>query len=690
MLASLSVRAVGSNPVWPEPNGIPPLTREPLPGKTFIPGAYVISRLNLAFINDSCSLLSTNLEVATQVVLALNSTGVASSSISQQKQYGFLFLKLETKFRESLDYVTQMLTCSGRGGELWDKFREFRNVLNPLWRQLKRSNTRGQNSPDNPLFTELSEIRPRVAIEPQKNQRSALLVGLGLGFFGTQLLSSMFSNNNNDEEIEVLNRNINKINKNLKLTNQRITILSENVTKAISDIKTILDKFVNIKNKEDLHDAILWNVDQLCESTTNTHVLFKLAEIIITLLDTNVLNHDLLQAENLKLIINEGLSRFPSLVFPLEITRYTLVSIIKLIQIQRVGRHKYLMLLPLMRSTEYQAYTLIPHPLSLDQQLLVMPKIKNILLHSEQNYTLTTPDKLQTFAQNIHIMTELTPLYTQNKTTCELGGFNGNVTIMLKFCNYEKIGEINDSVIINTQKNRLAYFTTRTRVELDCPDGKVKDTLQGLHTLPLECDIATSNEYWPAKRSEIINIIDLTTNKPIRFDSSYLPIITLDKTSEVHDSLKKMIKELPGKSDKFTFDFTEMDYSLEEVQSYSIIAHGVISVLVIIHSVIIALIIIKWFINNRKKMPSPFPGNLTPRDSLRQLRNSFRQRKAKLKNHFKRGNKSPNLSLRSFTSSFRDKFHPTKKSKTVDVGTSTESEINNKAVIYPTLERYVY
>jgi hypothetical protein len=67
-------------------------------------------------------------------------------------------------------------------------------------------------------------------------------------------------------------------------------------------------------------------------------------------------------------------------------------------------------------------------------------------------------------------------------------------------------------IMQETKYYRLIYLTERTHVELDCPDGKVRDNLIGLHKLPLQCDVSTDQVYWPAKQTIKINIKDLFTS----------------------------------------------------------------------------------------------------------------------------------------------------------------------------------
>ena len=87
----------------------------------------------------------------------------------------------------------------------------------------------------------------------------------------------------------------------------------------------------------------------------------------------------------------------------------------------------------------------------------------------------------------------------------------------------------------------------------------------------MACDIETEYVFWPAKQTVTI-AIDL--NETSVLDSSSLPIISVNKTSKVHKSLRELLAKLPKEDDPFTIDFNYYGLSLEEIQSYSIYAQS--------------------------------------------------------------------------------------------------------------------
>ena len=40
---------------------------------------------------------------------------------------------------------------------------------------------------------------------------------------------------------------------------------------------------------------------------------------------------------------------------------------------------------------------------------------------------------------------------------------------MMEICNYQKVGQTNDTFVVETDQHRLVYFSEHTRVSLDYP-----------------------------------------------------------------------------------------------------------------------------------------------------------------------------------------------------------------------------
>jgi len=698
-----------------------PVSTIPWEGRAHISGAYLLSRINLNFINSTCTKFKSDLDVATQVARVLTNTQLNGATTNNIRRYGFSILTLETKFKEVLEYITALLLCSGRGGELWQAHSAFKQQTTAVWRMLQKaapvgrdltnqfpnrrrvpkqgSSTTGAeilnklihshpttkqpqtsdtshdsshtpivnpvlplNDMPNSLINESNIMTLLEAARPalQAEKRSPILVGLGLGFLGNYLLGQYFGDNN-DAEIERLNRNIQRQNKQLLITNRRIDIISKNISSSVNTIKKILDKMLEAQQTADIHYAIQWNLDQLASSIKEVNQIFKFGELSVTLLQKGILNAELINIKSLETTIAEGLQSFPNMIFPLKISRYQLKHIVSILKIQHVGHLKYLMIIPLTRQQEYKVTTLIPHPVKVGPSYLVLPKMKEVLLKNNLNYITTTKTNMYSLSTTNHIMLELEPVYNINRPSCEIEGYKGNTTAMLELCDYTKVGQVSDVFVTETNKERIVHFSKLTKVLLDCPEKQVRDSMIGLHKLPLACDIQTDTVFWPAKQTVTVN---LELNDSFVLDSSYLPIISINKTDTViHRSLRDLISKLPKENELFTIDFPYHDLTLEEVQSLSIYTHSITTIIIIINSV---LIIFLWkrqsnsvlhrnpsvssyakskfrgirdSINFRKNRIHRSDSLRSARDSIRSkgrtLRDSIRSRGSTIKEHLK-------------------------------------------------------
>jgi len=672
-----------------------PVSVIPWKGRAHISGAFLLSRINLNFINTTCSKLKSDLTVTTQVIKVLTDTKLVGATTNQVRQYGFSILRLETHFQETLDYITALLLCSGRGGELWQAYSKLKEQIAVAWQLLRKSRTRIRSleitnyfpnrrretiqepsmtstgilnkliksntsvsnnisrtvspfvssliNPSLPIVSPAKEtqIKNNNSINiiellesnrppPQAERRSPILVGLGLGFLGNYVLGNYFSNNN-EADIALLNKNINKNNKNLRMTNMRIDMLAKNVSNSISVIKNVLDKLVEAHQTSDIYAAIQWNMDQLASSIQNVRETFKYGELTVTMLNEGILNAELIDLKSFQSIIIEGLKAFPDMNFPLKVTRYQLKTIVKIIKIQTIGHLKYLMIIPLTRKLNFKIDTLIPHPIRLGSTDLVLPEIKDIMLRNNITYITTVKSNVYSLSTTNHLVLDQEPIFNINKMSCELAAVLKNTSLMLQRCPYKKVGQVNDTFVTETKHNRIIYFSEHTKVTLDCPEKKVRDTLIGLHKVPLSCDIQTEYVFWPAKQSVTVN---LNFNESFILDSSYLPIISVNETDNVHTTLRELISKLPKKSDALVIDFNYHNLTLEEVQSYSVYTHSFTLIIILVNSILIGVLILKSKRNTTRSTKSSLRayrsyGKGKFRDIRDSLRNSLRDKQTK-------------------------------------------------------------
>ena len=677
MLTLITISGAGVVPqLNPQPPELenPPSSIIPWTGFANTPGAFLISRINLDFLNNTCTQFSSTLLVATQVAEVLIDTQLQGAQNTQVKRYGYLVIVMESEFKNTLIYLTNLLLCSGRGTELWDRYRDFKNKIAIAWALLKNSNKLQTITTNNVALREsektelpfvsvnnshkhiplkisndslmdiLNEFRPS-----SREPKSPLAIGVGLGFVANYLLRQIFSSKDS-QDIARINQQLINHNKLIKLTNTRIDLLAKNVSKTHETIKKILDKMIETREKSNIHYALLWNFDQLITNAINAKTTFQLGELSLTLLNHGVINADLLDLNSFKKIIAEGLKLFPHSEFPVEINRYNLNAIVSLLNVQKVSRLQYLMVIPLVHKRRYKIYSIIPHPVQLSQNHLVIPEVKSILLKSNNDtYVITNPNNVHSLPANRHILLNVEPIYKQSKLTCEWSTYMRNISLMVKYCIFKKFGQLNDTMVVETENNRLVYFNQPTAVDLICPNKNIHSSMNGLHRIPINCDIETKDVLWPSKQSVTI---DVPNNDSSSFflDATLMPIINLNQSNEVHDSLRELINKLPKENDPLTIDFDYYGLSTDQVQTYTIYSQSILTIVVTINSILIGFLFIKWLISRSNKLSS---FSRTVRDSFRDSsRRNIRRLSDNIRN---RKNKSTHKRLRKLRSSIRSR-----------------------------------
>ena len=241
-----------------------PATLVPWPGFAQRPGAFVVSRINLNHINATCTKFAQTLKTAASITKTLHDTKLRHATHNQLIRYGYMLVRTEMELKDTLDYLTDLVLCDGRGGEMWGNFKAFRDESSVAWNLLRaagikqspsslnnKNNMRGASDnsttlanitrsttgsqKNNSILEILQENRPKFG---GRQPKALFMAGATLGLLGGVLVSKIFGANN-AEEINTINRNINKNNKNLKITNERIDILAKNISKSNELIKNI-------------------------------------------------------------------------------------------------------------------------------------------------------------------------------------------------------------------------------------------------------------------------------------------------------------------------------------------------------------------------------------------------------------------------------------------------------------------
>lgn len=174
----------------------------------------------------------------------------------------------------------------------------------------------------------------------------------------------------------------------------------------------------------------------------------------------------------------------------------------------------------------------------------------------------------------------------------------------------------------------------------------------GLHKIPLACDIRTDYVFWPARQTVTITLAINETNKH-EIDSTYLPLIEVNRTDKVHASLRELINALPTKDDKFTIDYDYYNLSLEKIQTYTSIAQVCLAVIVIINSILIGILFARWF---KSRQHGKFTSrNSSFRDKFSGLKDSIRSRHLRNSDSFRNARNNVRARTRKLRDSFRSR-----------------------------------
>ena len=99
--------------------------------------------------------------------------------------------------------------------------------------------------------------------------------------------------------------------------------------------------------------------------------------------------------------------------------------------------------------------------------------------------------------------------------------------------------------------------------------------------------------YWPARLTQEIEVKKLLSqsSKGKSFEITSLPTYVINETNSIHKTIETLIQEIKT-NESFTFEFLD-EYTLEQVKSYSIIAYGALSIMVIVNTILIILLYLK-------------------------------------------------------------------------------------------------
>ena len=552
------------------------------------------------------------------------------------RRISFLILKTEKTYAEIYRFINQNLICPiSVHKEIDVKYKNFKQKLDSVWSKIEQIKS---NDATEVLAKYFSLERPDA--DQGEKFLTPLIGGLALGSLLGAGLFSLFKKDNS-EEIKEINNKIHNVNKDILITNKRIDVLSKNLTTNFNKIKIILENMHKLNRKVESKTSIIWNLGELKQAAVSLLILFKIADNSLTLLRSGHLNGDLLSLETFREVLTEGKKHYKNLEFPIDnIHKNNTSEIISLLSIKHFGGNKFVMVIPLVNKDKYKIYSLIPHPIKLNSGTLMIAELSTIILTNNHSYVIVDPNDIKTLNDNRYMIPEIYPIYSLKHHSCEIESLKQNTTAILTLCNFRKLGSSEKVYLTDTPHHRLVYLADRTPIELNCPSEKLRDTREGLHIIPIECDFKSNSVFWPARLEKEINIKNLLakSKKGKSFEITNLPFIEINESmSTLHNTIKSQIDNLT--SEPFTFDFDNL--SVKQVQSISIVAYGTLAIFVIINSILIGLL----YLNKIKKCLGLKYG----RDDIEMdLRESFRRSRDKLRrsrNQFKDALRSSKDSL---------------------------------------------
>ena len=567
-------------------------------------GAYLITRLDLIFIEELCTLTVHNLETLEASLSLLNQLLINTTRqvSSFTRQISYITQRFELIVRETIQTADNSLLCNDDSLLIMnEKYANLLKTFDTIWKSIANL-----TEVQSPIITQIYlENRPPPNLsKPEPDVRFAGIIIAGLaGTLGGSLLGNLFKNNDNEEELHIINDKLNKINANLQITKTQIQILTLNVTSAITDIKTVLTNFVEVQEEWQRRSIALWNLETIKNALENTLILLKIAQNTLSLLRNNRVNPDLINIADIKAIISEGELLYPELEFPVpEINRNTMEIILDIINIKTLGNNHFIATIPLIRKRRFSIYSVIPHPMKLANGEIVIAETKELMLYAITDYVLTDLQNLKKIYNNTYLLTANDPIFNITICGCECAGFMSNTDSILQICHFKKLGLPTGVYTHTTQSQRFIYFQKETHVELQCPNERIRQKIQGFHIVPRECNIRSQVFEWPAHRESEVELQNFAYNYTPVFDITHLPTLTLDYKNPMHQTLLDMIEEIPDKDD-IILDFEGFDMTLERFQSISVISFGISSIILTINSILLGIIYLIVFRKLRTLKP---------------------------------------------------------------------------------------
>ena len=550
------------------------------------PGGFLLTMINLRDVEEICNKTLNRVNITYSVLESMKKAKIREAKSNQLSIIFYLLNKLETNLFLEIEYLGKVQFCNQHQYRLIvEGMRTLKTDLDSVWMLL----TQNRNSV---LATQLWRSRPGLL---EEKQFPSAILGIGAGLIVGGLLGNWISGTLENSRLETINDNINKVNKKIVITNKRIDLLDKSLSESILKIKVILQEIEKQNSVTEVIDHIRWNLEVLNRESTDNQLQLRMSETRVTLLRKNIINPEMINLDSMRKVVDEGKLIFKNLEFPVEkIVKENIVKIVNLLRVEEVSLNKFAVVIPLVEKTPFMINSLIPIPIRLENNEFIITELEQLLLWRNGEYITTSKKELIKIDDKNYVIKEIKPIWSETVKSCELLAFTGRQDEIIKNCNHKRIPKEKELFTVETGKNRLIYSMQKRRISLICPDGRIRETLDGLYTTPLECDIESNTMIWRAKQEETVNIKDLLVLTPKKYDIEEIPIFKFNSSKEsIHPTIKELIDGLHKENESFTFTFD--DFDLNKIEPVSIIGYGVLSAIVVIDTIIlIILVIFTW------------------------------------------------------------------------------------------------
>ena len=248
-----------------------------------VSGAYLLTRINLNFVENLCHQINVNLELTIKSFRNLIDSEIIKKFKDDRgftRRIGFYTLGIENTYNQILSIIENNQMCTEQIlVEVEDKYSSLQIHLNEVWKIIKTSETNSNTA----ITQAFIENRPELTV-PKPTVSIFLGVGIALATAAISggIIATLFSGN--DQDIDKINNELHRVDKKVLLTNKRIDIMAERVTKSLQDIKVILNNMQTLNEGTEERQMLTWNLSQLQIASANTILLLKIIDNTLTCL----------------------------------------------------------------------------------------------------------------------------------------------------------------------------------------------------------------------------------------------------------------------------------------------------------------------------------------------------------------------------------------------------------------------